>query len=323
MNIGELKIVFNISDDNENLIKLIEEKLSLINFLNLSKKKVISLRARVIHSSLAIEDNSLSLDSVEDIIYNRIVFGSNKEIEEVKNINELYQFIDKFNWINEDDFICAYVMLMKTFNEDNYFYRNHGEGVKDGERIIYVAPDSLIVPALMKSLFEFLNDSKDKIHPLILASLFHYYFVYIHPFSDGNGRMARFWVHLILSSWNSKFKNIPIEEEIYLNQEKYYDSISECHNNGNANKFIEFMLDIINSVLDKTTQKTTQKVRLNSNQEKIVEYIRNNPNITRCKLANKLNITSDGVKYNLKKLCDNNVIERIGPVNGGYWKVRE
>ena len=167
----------------------------------------------------------------------------------------------------------------------------------------------------MRSLFKFLDDNKDSIHPLILSAIFHYYLVYIHPFSDGNGRIARFWVHLILNNWNSKFKYIPIEEE-------YYEVINECHNNGNVNKFIEFMLKIINSVLEKTTQKTTQKINLNANQIKIVEYIKSNPSVTRWELANMLNISSDGVKYNLKKLKEKKVIERIGPDKGGYWIVK-
>lgn len=141
-------------------------------------------------------------------------------------------------------------------------------------------------------------DNENKIHPLILSSIFHYYFVYVHPFSDGNGRMVRFWVSLFLTNWNSKFKYIPIEEEIYLNQQKYYDSIAQCHINCNANVFIVFMLKCIHSSLEKTTQKTTQKIKLNNNQLKIIELIKENPKVTRNELASILSITSDGVKYN-------------------------
>lgn len=112
--------------------------------------------------------------------------------------------------------------------------------------------------------------------------------------------MARLWVSLILTNQNSKFKYIPIEEEIYLNQQKYYDSIAECHVNGNANVFIDFMLMCIHSSLEKTTQKTTQKTKLNNNQLKIIELIKENPKVTRNELASFFNITSDGVKYNLK-----------------------
>ena len=110
--------------------------------------------------------------------------------------------------------------MMKYFEDDNGYYRNHSEEVKKGNEVIYTAPQSILVPSLMKSLFNFITENEKEIHPLILSSIFHYYFVYIHPFSDGNGRMARFWVSLILTNWNSKFEYIPIEEEIYLNQTK-------------------------------------------------------------------------------------------------------
>lgn len=132
----------------------------------------------------------------------------------------------------------------------------------------------------------------------------------------------RFWVSLILTNWNSKFKYIPIEEEIYLNQQEYYESIAQSHINDNVNIFIDFMLMCINSSLEKTTQKITQKMKLNNSQFKIIELIKENPKITRNELARILNITSDGVKYNLKKLVNNNIIKRIGPDNGGYWSVK-
>lgn len=251
-NFDKINPIFYISEDNKNVIKKIEKNLSLIKLENSFKKNLqVKSRVRSIYSSLAIEDNSLSLDSVENIIEHKLVLGNRKEIQEVKNANELYEHIDEYNWKDEKDFLKAHVVLMKYFDDDNGYYRNHGEGIKKDDKIIYMAPNSLLVPSLMKSLFEFIN--KENLHPIILASIFHYYFVYIHPFSDGNGRMARFWVSLILTDWNNKFKYIPIEEEIYLNQEKYYNSIEQCHINGNANDFIEFMLNIIDSSLIKIT----------------------------------------------------------------------
>ncbi len=324
-NFDEIEPKFYVSEDNKKIIKEIEDKLSLIKLNDNIKKRNLQIKSRVrsIHSSLAIEANSLSLESVENIIDNKMVLGDRKEIQEVKNANELYEHIDKYDWKKEKDFLNAHTLLMKYFDDDNGYYRNHGEGVKKGKKVIYTAPQSVLVPSLMKSLFKFINDNEKSIHPLVLASLFHYYFVYIHPFSDGNGRIARFWVSLILTSWNNKFAYIPIEEEMYLNQEEYYASIAQSHINGNVNVFIDFMLKSINSSLEKTTQKTTQKIKLNNNQLKIIELIRENPKITRNELANKIKITPDGVKYNLKKLVINNIIERIGPDNGGYWSIKE
>lgn len=319
MNFDKIEPKFYISEDNKKDIKKIEKELSLIN---LNNKIEIKSRVRSIYSSLAIEDNSLSLESVERIIENKLVLGDRNDIQEVKNANELYKHMNEYNWKNEKDFLKAHTLLMKYFEDDDGYYRKHGEGVKKGDEVIYMAPNSLLVPSLMKSLFKFINE--EQIHPLILSSIFHYYFVAIHPFSDGNGRIARFWVSLILTDWNDKFKYIPIEEEIYLNQEEYYNSIAQCHINGNVNVFISFMLKVIYSSIkkiNKTTQKTTQK--LNDNQIKILEYIKENSKITRNELANKLSISPDGVKYNLKQLIDKKIIERIGADNGGYWDIRK
>lgn len=254
-NIDIIEPIFYISEDNKKIINSIENKLKLITIDNSSKKRNLQTKSKVrsIHSSLAIEANSLSLESVESIIDNKMVLGDRKEIQEVKNANELYEHISEYNWKSEVDFLKAHTLMMKYFEDDNGYYRNHGEGIKRGNEVIYSAPQSILVPSLMKSLFKFMNDNENKIHPLILSSIFHYYFVYIHPFSDGNGRMARFWVSLILTNWDSKFKYIPIEEEIYLNQQEYYDSIAQCHINGNANVFIDFMLMCINSSLEKIT----------------------------------------------------------------------
>ena len=206
--IDTIKPVFYITEDNKKIIKEIENKLNLIVMDDNDKKRKLRVKSKVrsIHSSLAIEANSLSLESVESIVDNKMVLGDRKEIQEVKNANELYEHINEYNWKNESDFLKAHTLMMKYFDDDNGYYRNHGEGVKKGNEVIYTAPQSILVPSLMKNLFNFITENEKEIHPLILSSIFHYYFVYIHPFSDGNGRMARFWVSLILTNWNSKFE---------------------------------------------------------------------------------------------------------------------
>lgn len=326
-NIDTIEPVFYVNNEFKKCIEEIEQKLSLIILSDINKQRQLQIKSKVrsIYSSLAIEANALSLDSVEKIIDNNLVFGDRKDVQEVKNANELYENIDEYNWESEEDFLKAHTSLMKYLEDDNGYYRTHGEAVKKDDEIIYRAPESILVPSLMKSLFNFLNVNKNEIHPLILSALFHYYLVYVHPFSDGNGRIARFWVSLILTSWNDIFKYIPIEEEIYLNQKEYYESIASCHINGNANVFISFMLKCINSSLEKTTQETTQEnavIKLNVNQQKIVNYIKENPNITRYELSKKLGITPDGVKYNLNKLVKNNIIERVGSTKAGMWKLK-
>lgn len=312
-----IEFIYNIDDNMKNIYSSIEDKLSRIKISDKQKRKNLITKSKVrsIHSSLSIEANSLSLFDVENINNNKNVLGKKDEIQEVKNAIKLYNNIRNYDYKSEYDFLKAHDLLMIGFNDDNGKYRNHGEGISREGKLIYQAPDSRLVPGLMKSLFENLND--DSINKIILAALFHYYFVSIHPFTDGNGRMARFWVNLILIDYNKDFEFIPIEEEIYLNQEKYYEVINNCHNNGNANEFILFMLSVVDSSLSKIIR--DNQFTLNETQNKIVDLITNNGNITQLEIAKILNKSDRTIKREFKKLIDNNVIERIGSDKTGKW----
>ena len=225
--------------------------------------------------------------------------------------------VNDYDYKSEKDFIEVHGLMMKYFDEDNGGYRNHGEGVEKDGKVIYMAPESLLVPSLMKSLFEFIKNSDMNI--ILLSAIFHYYFVTIHPFSDGNGRLARSWVSLMLINYNRDFEFIPIEEEMYLKREEYYSSIAQCHVNGNANVFIKFLLKTINSSLDKVIK--SSKFVLNDIQNRIIEFIINDKYITQNTIAEKLNVNVRTIKRNFKVLIDNNIVERVGSDKNGYWEV--
>lgn len=315
----KIEPVFNIDDKMNNLLRTIELKLNQTSITDKQKRKYMISKSRVrsIHSSLSIEANSLPLYAVENITFNKPVLGKMNEVQEVKNAIELYSHIDEYDYRSENDFLKAHQIMMKYFEDDNGGYRNHGEGIKKEDKIIYMAPESTIVPFLMNSLFEYINNSDMNI--ILLSSIFHYYFVAIHPFSDGNGRMARFWASLMLKKYNSNFEFIPIEEEIYFNQEEYYTSIKQCHMNSNVNVFILFMLKIINSALDKIIK--SNNFIMNETQNRIYELIANNRFITQNEIVDLLGISIRTVKRNFKELIDNSIIERVGSNKKGYWEI--
>lgn len=140
-------------------------------------------------------------------------------------------------------------MTYRTVQESGVF-RKGEEGVFSGDKCIFVAPPPNMVNELMKDLFSWLKSSEKNVHPLIRSAVFHYEFVFIHPFADGNGRMARLWHTIILYQWRKVFEYIPLESQIEKFQAEYYDVIAKCHVNGNSNVFIEFMLDMIDQILD-------------------------------------------------------------------------
>lgn len=316
----KIKPIFNIDSNMKDLLSEIDIKLNNLKITDSQKRKnmVIKSKVRSIHSSLAIEANTLSLFDVVNISNKKQVIGKRNEIQEVKNAIEAYSKINSFNYKSEEDCIKVHQLMMKYFNEDNDGYRNHGEGVKKDGVIIYMAPESILVPSLMKSLFDFINKNDD-INIIILSAIFHYYFVFIHPFSDGNGRLARYWVNLMLIKYDSNFEFIPIEEEMYLKQEEYYSSIAQCHINGNANVFIKFILNIINSSLDKIIK--NNNFAINEIQKKIIELVVNDKYITQNLIAEKLGVNVRTIKRNFKVLSDNNFIRRLGSDKNGYWEL--
>lgn len=244
---------FTITNRMVAVISQIAEKLGHINnYREFESKPYLrrNNRIRSIHSSLAIEANSLSLDEVKGVIDGKTVIGQQKEIQEVKNAYRAYEEIGTLDPYSLEDLKRVHgIMTYLTVAESGTF-RQGGEGVFDGDRCIFMAPPPNLVPDLMDQLFKWMRHAAGEIHPLILSSVFHYEFVFIHPFSDGNGRMARLWLTGLLSQWNPVFQYLPIESRIHEYQSAYYDAISECHSAGKSDGFIEFMLDKINETLD-------------------------------------------------------------------------
>lgn len=262
---------YTISNKMLELVSSISEKIGKItSHKELESKPHLRKNNRIesIHSSLKIEANSLSLSEVRDVINGHLVMGDQKEIQEVKNAYEAYEKIREINpWDIEDLKKIHGIMTYRTVDESGVF-RKGNEGVFSGSDCIFVAPPPQIVPTLMENLFSWLKQSEGKIHPLIMAAVFHYEFVFIHPFSDGNGRMARLWHTVILYRWRDVFEYIPLESQIEKYQTEYYDAIAKCHVNGNSDLFIEFMLDMINKILDEVT------IQINKSQVGISEYVK-------------------------------------------------
>src|SRR5574344_200605 len=316
---------YEMNDKIINLVSEVMEKIGAVNYaINSNKSMMPELRKKSminsIHSSLAIENNPLSIDQVTNVINGNMVMGKAKDIQEVKNAYKAYELINKINPYSEEDLKKIQGIMTELIETDNGRYRNHGEAVYDGDIQIFMAPSHTLVPELMYNLFNWLNEEKDNINPLILSSVFHYEFVFIHPFSDGNGRTARFWQSAILSHWKNIFEYIPIETMIKKNQDDYYKVIDICNKNGNSTKFIEFMLNIINTTIDETlklqedvgindgTNDGTNFACLNETQIKIYEQIKQNPKISFKKIAENLDISEKTVERASKSLQKNDYI---------------
>ena len=268
---GDYKPPFTITNEILSYVSLISEKIGRITAIsNLESKPHLRKNNRIksIHSSLKIEANSLTLGQVKDVINGKLVLGEQKEIQEVKNAYAAYERFAEIDPYSVQDLKQFHGIMTKYVIEESGAFRQGEEGVFDGERCIFMAPPARMVPQLMEELFEWMKEAQSTMHPLILSSIFHYEFVFIHPFSDGNGRMARLWHTAILSKWKPIFEYIPIESQIEKFQNEYYEAIAKCHVDGASTTFIEFMLAQIDKILDDIS------LQISEDNEQLSEYIK-------------------------------------------------
>jgi Fic family protein len=207
-------------------------------------------RIRSIHSSLAIENNSLSLDQVTAIIHGKRVRGLPREIKEVQNAFVTYELLDSLKPASVPDFLKAHGALMQGLVNGAGAFRRSGVGIYQGAKLVHMAPPADRVPYLIKDLFQWLK--KTDIHPLLAAAVAHYEIEFIHPFGDGNGRIGRLWQTVILSTWNPRLAFLSIESVVHDQQAGYYKALAASDKQADAAPFAEFilhaMLDTLQSV---------------------------------------------------------------------------
>ncbi len=244
---------FEISNEMLSKISNIMEKIGkLDNYSTLDKAPYLRKQTKInsIHSSLIIENNKLNLKQVKDVINGKVVIGDQKDIQEVKNAYKAYEMLKEINPYSIEDLKKVHGIMTFLTVERSGEFRNSPEGIFDGETCIFICPPEEMVSPLMNNLFDWLNKNRNVIHPLILSSVFHYEFVFIHPFSDGNGRIVRLWQNSLLYKWKNIFEYLPIESKIHKYQKEYYKVIAKSHKNGNSNEFINFMLKMIDETLE-------------------------------------------------------------------------
>jgi Fic family protein len=207
---------------------------------------------RTIHSSLAIENNSLSLEQMTDIINGKRVLGSPKEIREVKNAFDAYSLMLTFDPFNIEDLLKSHRILMAELTNEAGRFRFGGVGVFAGERLVHMAPPADVIPKLISDLIHWVKTTNT--HPLIKSCVFHYEFEFIHPFADGNGRMGRMWQTLLLSRWKPIFNWLPVETLIRERQQEYYTILGVADKAADSTAFIEFMLRVIRDALNDLMQ---------------------------------------------------------------------
>ncbi len=280
-------------------------------------------RIKTIHSSLAIEGNTLSEGEVLAVLEGRKVVAPLKEIQEVKNAIKTYELYPKLNPFSIQDLLLAHGTMMAGLVDEAGMFRKGGVGVFDGDKPIHIAPPADRVRDLMSDLFGWLENADD--HLLIRSCVFHYEFEFIHPFADGNGRIGRLWQSLILGRLNPVFEHLPVENMVYSNQQAYYHAINRSSDLGDSGPFIDFMLEeILNALVGhqgKSNADIADEKGLNYQQLRVLGYLRADRHTTAAKIAAELDMSARQIERMLADMKAKGIIRRIGANRNGYWEI--
>lgn len=270
-------------------------------------------RIKTIHSSLEIEENTLTIEQITAIIENKRVVRSKKEILEVKNAISVYDALDKLNPYKIESFFEAHGILMRGLIESAGRLRNKSVGIVKGSEVTHITPPSEMLKPLLTNLFDYLKNEDDIL--LLKSCVFHYEMEFIHPFIDGNGKMGRLWQTLILKDAYPVFEYLPIESVIKERQEEYYKSLGRSDNMGESTVFIEFMLEVIYQSLEDLMN--IQNINLTtSDRINLFQSILKLDFFTRKEyLKNFKEISTATASRDLKFAVENGLIKKFGDKN--------
>lgn len=268
-------------------------------------------RIRSIYSSLAIEQNSLSLDQVTAVISGKRILAPPKDIREIQNAYEVYERMDQMDPFSVEDLLMAHEIMTRDLVGESGTFRSGDVGVVDGEgNILHFGTLPAYVPQLVMELLDWTEHSDLPI--LIRSCVFHYEFELIHPFADGNGRMGRLWQTLLLCQWNPLFAWLPVESIVHDRQADYYEAINQSNEEGESTRFIEFMLEAIKSTLQEAVQTADgSKSKMDQRWTAVNDYLRDHDFIQNAQVRSMFRVSSATANRILAGMCGEGKLEKI------------
>lgn len=269
-------------------------------------------RIRTIYSSLAIEQNTLSLEQVTAVLNGKRVIAPPKDIAEVKNAYEIYEMMESLNPYSVDDLLSAHGVMTRGLVDESGCFRSGPVGVVDKQgNILHFGTLPDYVPGLVMELLNWVR--KSDFHMLIKSCVFHYELELIHPFADGNGRIGRLWHTLLLTQWKPMFAWLPVESIIHDRQDEYYQAINRSNNEAASTSFIEFMLSAMKEALMEAVQvrNTENMSREDQRWYQIKRFLKKNGTITNADVREMFRVSSSTANRILAKMTDDGKIQKI------------
>lgn len=270
-------------------------------------------RIRTIYSSLAIEQNTLSLEQVTAVLNGKRVIAPPKDIAEVKNAYEIYEMMDSLNPYSVEDLLNAHAVMTKDLTEESGCFRSGPVGVVDKQgNILHFGTLPDYAPGLTMELLDWVKESD--FHMLIKSCVFHYELELIHPFADGNGRMGRLWHTLLLTQWKPLFAWLPVESIIHDRQDEYYAAINRSNHEGEATAFIMFMLSAIKEALMEAVQTTGAAEAMTADElrwYKVERFLKKNGTITNAEVRQMFQVSSATANRILARFTDEGKLQKI------------
>ncbi|MBI4008991.1 Fic family protein [Candidatus Roizmanbacteria bacterium] len=313
------------SEIQELIIKIDALRLFFLSFPLSTQLKQNIQRVSLLKSSLfsaRIEGNPLTMENID--------FTTDKEKKmEVLNIELAAKYIEKninnTNKLTKQIILKIHSVLMHSLRSDAGFFRKESSAIFNQAGVaVYVAPPPLYMSELLNKLIEYIDDQSEKF-PLIKAFIAHLVFEKIHPFIDGNGRVGRLLIYAICKSLNYDFGFFVAFEE-YLDQHKsdYYHYLDIGLKE--TEEYLIFMLEAYLNQVEKMKEhiiiEQGKKILLPPRQEEIYQIIKDHPMISFDFIRRRfLKVPERTLRYDLKKLIDQNLIVKIGKTKGSYYKV--
>ena len=281
-------------------------------------------RIRTIQGTLAIEQNSLSVEQVTAILNGRRVIAPPQDVAEVRNAFKAYASLDTLDPYSVDSLLETHGLMMRGLIDEAGQFRSGAVGIADSQgNILHMGTLPRYVPQSVEHLLHWVQNSD--LPMAIKSSVFHYEFELIHPFADGNGRMGRLWHTKLLSEWNPLFAWLPVESIIHDRQQAYYDAINASNDAGTSTVFVEFMLAAIKDALLEATGVPEKPLGKNAKnaayrRQFAADFLAENPVIRNADLCNGLGVSPATANRILREMCENGTLERVR--DGKLWVYR-